>query len=1183
MIKEMREFPYFDDYDSKKQYTQLLAVPGRVAQAREITQMQSVLKDIIKSIGDSIMKDGNIIEGCQVIIDESKQKATITIGKVYLNGMVLPVHGLDSNGNPVDIEVPILGVGTETIGFKLIERIVDESGDSTLRDPAQGYDNFNQPGCHRLKSEVRIVKDDPDSATLVTLIDGAVSVEKYAPNYDVMTQTLARRTYDESGSYIVEGLNTRIEEHPESSDKVRVIVESGKAYVLGYELKIPSSRRLDLDRSIDYITVTPTPSYSAINEYILSTGEYVRQINSVYGVRTATKTNMERPNSDQSTQTLQLDSDSEFNEIKSIYDSTHPNGYIAGVDYIAVLTENVATITWRGNDYPRETYSIEYDYYHHFVEGKDYELRSSEGMHILGWVPGGDTPKVGGSMKLSYDLYLARKDVIYIDHYGNISIVKGIPAQYGLETFPEAPINTLPLSHIYHLPGGDHRGISVSNVGLTRFTMNDIQNLLKRVRSLEYNQVLSSLLEDTKQRTVIGTRKGIFTDPLVDFSKVDYHYNRDGDVKVDPQLPAYDATIDFWRNLCYLPSRVNTYDLSYSEESSTHKQTRLATLGKLDNVGTVVLSQMNATKSFLINPYSTFPQLPEMYLTPAVDSWIEPNYIEVAESRENPRVVATSTRHTESTTYRGTIFDTYSTSSETYSDTAIGTTVDIETSESIISDTAATYIRSRTLEISGSNFPPQLNNIRCYFDGVIVPIYPTGATTSGDEIIEGAERSLGTGTVKATADGKVTALLPIPENRFLTGIREVRLETSIDGYDDGSGSAFALYQASGTVRTIQRTITTINNVLLERVTTVHTTTFIDPVGQTFVLDRMTLISGIDLYFEAKPQDNTPVTCDIREVVDGTITSTIYGHKTLSASEVHTSSDSRTATRFVFDDPVLLEENKEYAFVVRSTSPSYRIWVADLGGTDIVSGDTVLSNPYLIGVMMSSSNNSSWTAHQTTDVKFRLIADNYSTNSELVLSNITVEQFSKIYLLADSIVPEGTAIHWYYSLDGGSTYNNISPYNVVVRDSMHDKISVKAALSRGANPNISPLVAVDTICASLSSYDTEGTYLSIEFPGYSSSSGSAEIEGYDRVDIILDVYTPSDSQKLAVYVSSDNGDTLVPAGVTRTEYMSQGWSEVTYTAEMPRKSAKCKVIIDMSSTNHYQTPAFRRLRAITYNA
>lgn len=1149
--------PYYDDYDSTKQYTQLLAIPGRVAQAREVTQIQSVVKDIVKSIGDSILKDGSIVEGCQVIVNATKTEVTVTSGKIYINGMVLPVS---------TSTIPINGVGNELIGAKLNETIITETEDNTLRDPAQGYDNYNQAGCHRVKSWVSITVNDPEAAIIATLIDGSLAVENYAPDYDALTQTLARRTYDESGSYIVDGLGVRVEKNLSDDTKFNVVVESGKAYVLGYELKIPAPRRLVVPRSTTFSSVSASNYWysTGISDYQLANAPYVKSITSVKGFVSKTVNQTITSNVDR----VLLD-ELEVSQITSV---------TQGDVIYTVGTENTGDchlqregtryyVKWNGTDnFPilNSSYSVTYTYNHIFQQGKDYELtyNTNTDSHNLTWISGGDTPIPDTNFTVLYDQYLARKDIVYINQYGDIDIVLGNPAEYGFEIMPSAPVNTLPLASIMSPPGGSitsnsSQSIESTNIGLTRFTMNDIQNLLNRIRTLEYDQTILSLNEEARQFETASSKRGIFTDPLIDFSKIDYYYNLSDGVVVDSSKPIYDATLDLLSNICYLPTESKTYDTSYNSASTSNSYGRIATLAKTGE--SVVLSQMNATKSFLINPYSVFPQLPEISISPAVDTWMEDTLITVPLSQTTSQVVSTSTRHLSSSAVRGGSFSAYTTTSSSFTDTPIGTRVDTNTTESVISEEAITYIRTREIEVEGNHFPANLDNIKGYFDGTYVPLTPTGITSAGTEA----------GSIKADASGRVTAKFTIPDN-VLTGIREFRLESAVevDGYET---SAFALYQASGTRRTIQSTVTTLTTVLLNRVTTVTSTTYIDPVGQTFVLDKMTMISGIDLYFEGKPEGNIPVTCDIREVVNGSITSTIYGHKTLPATSVNISSDSSVATRFLFDEPVLLEENKEYAFVVRSTSANYRIWVADLGGKDVQTGDTVLSNPYLIGVMMSSSNNSSWSMHQTTDIKFRLIADNYSNTSEVLFNEITsAEEFSRIYLLADSIVPVGTSIDWYYSVDSGTSYKELSPYNMTLLDQMKENIIFRAIMNRTSNTSLSPIIALDSVSVELSSYALEGHYITKNITG---------LDAYTSVDIVIDSYSPSNTT-LKVYVSHDNGNTLTLATLddTSVRTMNYGWKEQTYRATVP-SSTECRVFIELESIYKYFTPSFRRLRVI----
>ena len=56
--------PFFDDYDESKQYYRILFKPATAVQARELTQLQTILQNQITRFGNSIYKDGTVIEGC---------------------------------------------------------------------------------------------------------------------------------------------------------------------------------------------------------------------------------------------------------------------------------------------------------------------------------------------------------------------------------------------------------------------------------------------------------------------------------------------------------------------------------------------------------------------------------------------------------------------------------------------------------------------------------------------------------------------------------------------------------------------------------------------------------------------------------------------------------------------------------------------------------------------------------------------------------------------------------------------------------------------------------------------------------------------------------------------------------------------------------------------------------------
>jgi len=56
--------PYFDDYSEDKGFHRVLFKPGVAVQARELTQLQTILQTQIERFGDNILKEGTIVKGC---------------------------------------------------------------------------------------------------------------------------------------------------------------------------------------------------------------------------------------------------------------------------------------------------------------------------------------------------------------------------------------------------------------------------------------------------------------------------------------------------------------------------------------------------------------------------------------------------------------------------------------------------------------------------------------------------------------------------------------------------------------------------------------------------------------------------------------------------------------------------------------------------------------------------------------------------------------------------------------------------------------------------------------------------------------------------------------------------------------------------------------------------------------
>ncbi|CAB5221197.1 Domain of unknown function DUF4815 [uncultured Caudovirales phage] len=57
---------YYDDFDEDKKFYRILFKPAFAVQARELTQLQTIIQKQISRFGDNIFKDGSIVDGCAV-------------------------------------------------------------------------------------------------------------------------------------------------------------------------------------------------------------------------------------------------------------------------------------------------------------------------------------------------------------------------------------------------------------------------------------------------------------------------------------------------------------------------------------------------------------------------------------------------------------------------------------------------------------------------------------------------------------------------------------------------------------------------------------------------------------------------------------------------------------------------------------------------------------------------------------------------------------------------------------------------------------------------------------------------------------------------------------------------------------------------------------------------------------
>jgi len=379
--------PHFDDYDEAKQFVRILFRPGRAVQARELTQLQTIIQGQIERFGKGIYKDGSFVTPPETTYDNTYSFVKLTeatgattsddvigslVGSTIQNtnrvkALILNHAVSTTDGDPPTLFVKYLdggdnneltfsdgdtltsgsttltaiassstGNGTafsigqctmfargnflfvpeqthvvekystvtnKLIGLSVTESVVDSDDDTSLLDPATGTFNFFAPGADRYKANLVlssrdlefVANTDPNFVEVVRVEDGEVISKEIDPKFSVLGDTLAKRTFEESGNYEVEPFSLELREHlrelpttgnsfanitatvntgvfPAANGGVNTkfvsAITPGKAYVKGYEVDDVKSRFISIDKARDFANVTNGVITSQLSSFV---------------------------------------------------------------------------------------------------------------------------------------------------------------------------------------------------------------------------------------------------------------------------------------------------------------------------------------------------------------------------------------------------------------------------------------------------------------------------------------------------------------------------------------------------------------------------------------------------------------------------------------------------------------------------------------------------------------------------------------------------------------------------------------------------------------------------------------------------------------------------------------------------------------------------------------------------
>lgn len=579
------------------------------------------------------------------------------------------------------------------------------------------------------------------------------------------------------------------------------------------------------------------------------------------------------------------------------------------------------------------------------------------------------------------------------------------------------------------------------------YTMKDISSLDKRISNLEYYTVLNALSLDTSTTSVRDSsgyferfKNGIFADPFNDCSLArtnDFESKWANDSKLSIMRPYYEenliineylsssssnikiagrlAMLDFDNEKIVCNPSATTY--RNCTESYYKWNGNLKIFPSFDNTNT----QDNAApQNVTLNLASSFQAVAGVG-----------GFKDISTTYSAPKQTGQSTRGLTQTNYFSQQVTT------TVTDISVGSSATTKDVGNYVTNVATLpYISPRQIAVVTTGLRPN-TTFYPFFDGVNVGEYCAPATVaSAYQLADGSGRldttkitninatnandilvqnnSLGS-TIKSDSYGNVYLVFNIPASTFRSGDRtftlvnvdDLNATSAITSLASGvfSSSSLAVTTQQLSFTTIEPTFSPSSTTSVSSQTWTDTVNFPppppppviphdngpDPVGETFYVDDLTAqgIPGIYLtqlgvYFQSK-SDLLGITCVVTTLNNGLPDrNKILGSSYLHSSQVSISSDSTTETVFTFETPILLQSGINYAFylIPEGSNPDYNIWISNVGDKDMVTGNYISSQPYP-GVLVASSNGSTWNTYQSQDIKFNLYRAKFKTNTGTV--------------------------------------------------------------------------------------------------------------------------------------------------------------------------------------------------------
>lgn len=1146
---DISQAPYNDRFNPRNNYSAVLYHADRALQQSELIESQSILNHTIGRLGNVLMVDGDIQEGCDYVL--SGDTITVNNGLVYLDGKVRTFN---------QQSIPFSSDGEFKVCISLEQTIVTSEDDPELLDQMTGLANYYSRGADRLQETVKLTADDTIGVPLYEFRNGDLFRSR-SENRELsrINDILAERTYDESGSYKVRGFDIYSEPHPTNENQLNIVVDSGRAYVMGYQVDKPTSTRIAVPKALDRNTVLSEAFYYNNSTRRGRLGNSpVAEVSRVTGQVQVTRESVSRGATSGSSDQLNNSSISSVVRVWREENGSEVAVYNQGQDF---QLSNGNSISWApaGNEPPSGgTYYVTYVYNKTMVRNTDYRVVTEGGLdNRVTYIDfnnvSGNRPVPDSMVLVDYDYYLAREDLVSIDKEGEIYVQQGQPDSLERAKKPnlDDPFS-LALGSITIYPN------STTTIGhkstLFRLSMLDLQNMKNRIENLEYNQALNALDQPAMAGVNPLILRGVFSDGFISMEKYDSGHP---DARIGFSFEDAEITLPY--------ASANKIKPRFLEgNSNAHTWGRLVT-APFTEVRSI--SQPIATEAKNVNPYHVFNNEGMLKLTPSEDSWIEEENITVVEEsaktldvrrwwspahRNDPWVedeleMISNIQLDEGQSWN----DSTSKINGSWRHDGANTGTQLENGGQRTQESMIDFMRQIDITFVAENLRPNSNNLFILFDGQRVAITPASGFNAGAQ----------QGTIMSNSQGIARGTFKIPAG-VRTGVREVSIENT-------DNIATTTFVAQGIHKRVE-------DIILRTRVTIN---MIDPLAQSFQFRENQVVTSFEIFMASKDNADN-LTVQVRGITPGGMPDkTIYAETRLTPSQVNVSDDASVATKITFDDPLVVDAGKEYCLVLLTNSDGYTAWIATRGQNSINTGTRVTANPYLTGVLYSSSNASAWTIHQDSDLKFNVYTASFNETATLEFDSMEDVSADAIVLMSSFLTPQNTGCVWDVKmvLDNESTSVTLDskPWVPIVNYEEMELNQLARSLKLRArfrtNQNMSPLLALNDMLLTSFLSEMSGSYISRTI--------DASEAPYNHITVSVETFTPANAT-VVPRVSFDEGQTWTdlqsqPTVTQQTgEFYRYEWNEKV--TEDTNGYDSLKVRLDFSTQNSFQRPRARRL-------